>query len=138
MFNNSFFSSKNSAKSMLIYRLLFVLFFACIHVNTLLPRVPGLYLGTSFVYLDRAKIWSINSAQKGAGSYSFSQAWRSTLPSVVSSALTLYNFQTGTQTIFSFKSQFLAVATTYGTIEVTITPNGINIVYLAFSVVIIT
>ena len=72
------------------------------------------------------------------GGYSFDVSWKYVLPGVYSSGLCLYNFKTGPLSFLNNEAELIGVNTTGGTVNLSPkTPNA-GIVYIAFSVVIVT
>lgn len=82
-------------------------------------------------------MWSVNGSQNQPGTYNFNKTWRRTLPGVVNSGLGLYNFQTGTKALLSYKTQLSATISS-GNISVELVGTQSRMVYLAFSIVVIT
>ena len=72
------------------------------------------------------------------GGYTFPLTWRYTLSGTFLSALGLMGFMTGPHKILSYEAELVNVTTTDG--EMTLNPIGTEsgIVYLSFSVLIIT
>ena len=109
-------------------------------------HLPGSYSRSLFRYfdseIDRVLLWSANfynpSHGEVAGGYSFPISWRYSLPRVQPSALGVYNFYTGQYSMLSFQAELTSMTTTGG--AVLLEPKGTkaSIIFLAFSVVIVT
>ena len=101
--------------------------------TALVNHLPGLYL-------DKFSMGSINGAEHGpsSGGSNYSLAWRQALPGVVSSGLSLYNFQTSHYSILSYRTQLLSMSNSSGIVNVDMVGTTAKILYLAFSVVILT
>ena len=101
------------------------------------PRPLPRYL---FSHSDRIFLWSTNGPdhRQSAGGYSFSLTWRSALPGVHASALGIFNFKTGPNSILSFRAELQNMTISRG--AVLLEPKGTQagIVFLAFSLVIVT
>ena len=109
-------------------------------------HLPGSYSRSLSRYfnskIDRILLWSadFNNPSHGevAGGYSFPISWRHSLPRVQPSALGVYNFHTGSYSMLSFQAELTSMTTTGG--AVLLEPKGTKagIIFLAFSVVIVT
>jgi hypothetical protein len=88
-------------------------------------------------------MWNSNGATNSPagplqGGYNFSVTWRETLPDVVSIGMGLYNFVTGDNGILSYQTQLLAADNTSAIVNVDLVGSKARMVYLAFSIVVIT
>ena len=107
-------------------------------------HLPGSYSWSLFRYfyseIDRILLWSKGGLNHGevAGGYSFPISWRYSLPRVQPSALGAYNFETGPNYMLSFQAELTSMTTTGG--AVLLEPKGAKagIIFLAFSVIVVT
>jgi hypothetical protein len=73
-----------------------------------------------------------------AGGYNFALPWRQTLPGVISVGLGLYNFVTGNNALLGYKADFFGTTTSSANVNLLLTGSNARLVYLAFSVVVVT
>lgn len=108
--------------------------------QSVLPQMPGLYLGTFILTSDRFTPWNANGTANGPtpGGHNFTLTWRSTLPSVLSASLTLYNFKTAPNSILSFRTSFSSVNTTSAVVNLNPVGSQSLLTYISFSVIVIT
>ena len=71
-----------------------------------------------FSHSDRIFLWSTNGSdhRQSVGGYSFGLTWRSALPGVHTSALGIFNFKTGPNSILSFKAELQNMTVSGGTV----------------------
>ena len=107
--------------------------------SAVVSEVPGLYLGTHNVDLDRITLWDTNSTphRELTIGYTFYQAFRTVLPNAYSSALGVNNFVFPSYSPLSYSASLYANTTS---MRVIMHPQGsfYAINYIAFSVVVIT
>ena len=105
----------------------------CIECSRTLPRYP-------LLYLDKINLLSTSGPSYGplSGGYNFSLTWRHNLTGVHSTALGLYNFKTGGGKILDFNAELLSVTTSSATVNLKPVGSNAGIVYLSYSVVVVT
>ena len=93
-----------------------------------------------FSHSDRIFLWSTNGSdhRQSAGGYSFDLTWRSALPGVHASALGIFNFKTGPNSILSFRAELQNMTISGGTVLLEPEGTQAGIVFLAFSLIIVT
>ena len=90
--------------------------------------------------LDRISLWSASgpSHAEVVGGYNFALSWRYSLSGVHSSALGLYNFKTGPNSYLGFTAELKNMTNNGGFILFKPIGAQANIVFLAFSVIVVT
>ena len=73
-----------------------------------------------------------------SGGYNFTIPLRQSVPAVLKAGLALMNFQTGLDSLISYRTQILSFGTTSGLVNIELVGFDSKMVYLAFSVIIIT
>ena len=94
----------------------------------------------SFLYADRFTLWKSSGVSHNniTGGYNFSVTWRYTLPGVHSSALGMSTFKTGAGKVLNMQAEMTSVTTSESTINIKPLSNNSGIVYVSYSVVVIT
>jgi hypothetical protein len=92
------------------------------------------------LYMDRVFVWTTGGPTKlaSAGGYNFSLTWRHSISGVFATALGLYNYKVASRYILSYKAELLSPSTTGATLNVDPVSTDAGIVFLAFTVVVIT
>ena len=94
----------------------------------------------SFLYADRFTLWKTSGVSHNyiSGGYSFSVTWRYTLPGVHSSALGMSTFKTGAGKVLNLHTEMTSLTTSKSIININPLSNNSGIVYVSYSVVVIT
>jgi len=80
----------------------------------------------------------ISGKEQFFGTYAFTKSWRQILPGVINQGLGMTNFKTSASKILSFKTSFTFIDTRSMNLTLNISNIDAGIVYLIFSVIVIT